>query len=39
MRKQLYVVYDIVALTTLGPVFMEPHDAPAIRAFSDAILS
>lgn len=39
MRKQLYVVYDVISLETIGPVFMEGHDAPAIRAFSDAILS
>lgn len=39
MRKNLYIVYDKISRSTIGPAFAEAHDAPAVRAFSDAILS
>lgn len=37
MRKRLYTVFDILANTTVGGIVQEMHDAPAIRAFSDAL--
>ena len=37
MIKRLYTVFDIVANTTVGGIVQEMHDAPAIRAFSDAL--
>lgn len=37
MLKQLYMVYDLVAETVLGGIIQETADAPAIRAFHDAL--
>lgn len=37
MWKQLYMVYDIVAGTVIGGIILETTDAPAIRAFHDAL--
>lgn len=37
MLKQLYVVYDKVADTIIGGIVQENNDAPAMRAFSDAL--
>lgn len=37
MIKRLYVVYDDVAHTTISGVIPEVADAPAIRAFHDAL--
>nr|QJB18817.1 MAG: nonstructural protein [Microvirus sp.] len=37
MRKNLYMVYDLVAETLIGSVILELTDAPAIRAFHDAL--
>ncbi|WNK13190.1 MAG: nonstructural protein [Microvirus sp.] len=37
MSKGLYAVRDIVAQTIIGGIIMEPADAPAIRAFYDAL--
>lgn len=35
--RQLYTVYDTVAKTILPTVILEHGDAPAIRAFHDAL--
>ncbi|WNK14975.1 MAG: nonstructural protein [Microvirus sp.] len=35
--KQLYTVYDVVAATIVGSIIQESLDAPAIRAFHDAL--
>lgn len=35
--KRLYQVYDIVAETVIGGIVQESNDAPAIRAFTDAL--
>lgn len=37
MTKQLFTIYDIVAQTIVGPIIAEVHQAPAIRAFHDAL--
>lgn len=37
MFKRLYTVYDDVSQTTIGGIVMEMNDAPAIRAFHDAL--
>lgn len=37
MNKRLYMVFDQVSLTTVGGIILENHDAPAIRAFHDAL--
>jgi len=39
MLKQLYAVYDLVAETIVGGVIQENQDAPAIRAFADALVN
>lgn len=35
--KQLYTVYDLKAATVIGSIIQESGDAPAIRAFHDAL--
>lgn len=35
--KRLYQVYDLVAATIIGGMIQEVNDAPAIRAFGDAL--
>lgn len=35
ITRRLYVIYDNVANDVLGGVHSYPHDAPAIRFFSD----
>ncbi|WNK13937.1 MAG: nonstructural protein [Microvirus sp.] len=35
--KNLYMVYDTVAQCVVGGIIQEPNDAPAIRAFHDAL--
>lgn len=37
MRKKLYAVYDTVAGELFGGIVQEPREAPAIRAFYDAL--
>lgn len=37
MTRRLYTVYDVVAASSLGTVIAESADAPAIRAFNDAL--
>lgn len=37
MPKSLYMVYDLVAKTVIGGLIQEMSDAPAIRAFHDAL--
>jgi len=37
MNKRLYMVYDIIAGTVLPSVIVENADAPAMRAFNDAL--
>lgn len=37
MVKKLYAVYDKVAATIIGGIAMESREAPAIRAFFDAL--
>lgn len=37
MIKKLYAVYDKVARTLVGGIAQEQHQAPAIRAFYDAL--
>lgn len=37
MSKHLYQVYDKVSQTVIGPILVEPHAAPAIRQFHDAL--
>ncbi|WNK13787.1 MAG: nonstructural protein [Microvirus sp.] len=37
MNKRLYMVYDLVANTVLGGIMLENADAPAMRAFNDAL--
>lgn len=37
MTKYIYTVFDKVANTIVGSLITEPHDAPAIRAFHDAL--
>lgn len=37
MQKNLYMVYDKTAQTTIGGIIQEHRDAPAIRAFHDAL--
>lgn len=37
MLKLIYAVYDTVAGTIIGSLIMETSDAPAIRAFYDAL--
>lgn len=37
MVKKLYAVYDKCARTLIGGIAQEPHQAPAIRAFYDAL--
>jgi len=37
MNKRLYMVYDLVASTVLGGIMLETADAPAMRAFNDAL--
>ena len=39
MPKSLYIVYDLIARSVLGSVIQESSDAPAIRAFYDAMRS
>lgn len=37
MQKRLYTVYDMVAGTIVGDILQALNDAPAIRAFHDAL--
>lgn len=37
MILRLYRVFDTKAETGIGPLLMEPRDAPAIRTFTDAL--
>lgn len=37
--KRLYCIYDRVAACILGSIIQESSDAPAIRAFHDALKS
>lgn len=37
MFKQLYAVYDTVSESIIGGIIIETSDAPAIRAFHDAL--
>lgn len=37
MFKQLYAVYDTVSQQLIGGIIIEVADAPAIRAFHDAL--
>lgn len=37
MFKSIYMVYDKVAQTVIGSPILEASDAPAIRAFFDAL--
>lgn len=37
MHKYLYSIYDTVSQSCVGPIFQDLSDAPAIRAFHDAL--
>lgn len=37
MTKSIYCVYDLKAESIVGGLILENHDAPAIRAFHDAL--
>lgn len=37
MQKRLYIVYDTVAASIVGEILQALSDAPAIRAFHDAL--
>lgn len=37
MQKTLYTIYDIVAKQITGNIMTMPNNAPAIRAFHDAL--
>lgn len=37
MKRNVYVVYDIVAASIVGGLILAAHDAVAVRTFSDAL--
>lgn len=39
MSKHLYQVFDKCSGCVVGPILAEPHAAPAIRQFHDALAS